>query len=151
VPYEGFSELHPAIDPLLREVLETGSRRVSKVHWDALVDEQVVTRPTVAAREIVVLEPYTWVGLSVVLGNHDQGIVTSRRDGYEQVCTEGPWTSGVKRRDPALIFVTIVVASMHLVVLPLRSAFTPIVVTSQGQPVSRDRASFAFTRVKRIF
>jgi hypothetical protein len=69
VPYEGISELSPAVDPPPGEVLEPGFCQVSKV--------QVVARSAVLASEAVIFELDAQVRLSIVLCDCGQSTISS--------------------------------------------------------------------------
>jgi hypothetical protein len=61
------TEVGPVIDLVTRQVLKPRARRIAEVERQVLDDEQVVGRSPGVARESVVLEPYTGVGVPIVV------------------------------------------------------------------------------------
>jgi hypothetical protein len=105
MPYEGVPKLQPIVDPPPGEVLEPSARRVGKVQWDALDDEQVVSRSAVVSSEAVILEPDAQVGLSIVLRDRGRSTISSWWDRSENYDTKSSWTSGIKRWTSTYVFV----------------------------------------------
>lgn len=112
-------------------------RCLSWLQWDALDDEHF---PTIVASESIVFDPDARVCFSVILCNHGWSTVASRR---EQVCTEGPQTSKVRRQALASVFAVIVTASTPPVVLHSQPVLTSRAPAGHGPPASRGCASCA--------
>jgi hypothetical protein len=64
-----FGEILPTIDCVSRKVIEPSSGRVGQVDGEELEDEEIIICPTRPAREAVVLQPDTRIGLAIILDN----------------------------------------------------------------------------------
>jgi hypothetical protein len=68
VPDEDSTQVGPAIDLGVRQVLEPRPRGVAEVEWQVLYDEEVVCRSSRVACEPIVLKSHAGVGVPIVPG-----------------------------------------------------------------------------------
>jgi hypothetical protein len=92
VANEDPTEVGPVVDLVAWQVLEPCTCRVAKVERQVLDHEEIVGRPTGVAREPVVLEPYTGVGVPVVPWHVGQSLEARGELRVTDAPAKSPWT-----------------------------------------------------------
>jgi hypothetical protein len=80
------------LDLVAGQVLEPRARGVAEVERQILDHEEIISRPTGVACELVVLEPYAGVGIPIVPRYVGRGPEAREELRITDAPAEGPWT-----------------------------------------------------------